>query len=47
MNTDTSKTSKEFRDQVLQDINKVKQDFNEIKQRLTPGQVIDEALFYK
>ena len=50
MNTnqpDTTKSSKELKEQVLNDINKVKEDFEEIKQRMTPGQIIDDAIYYR
>ena len=50
MNTnqpDNTKSTEELKNQVLSDIEKVKDDFREIKQRMTPGQVIDDALFYR
>ncbi|WP_408095513.1 hypothetical protein ACJVC5_10765 [Peredibacter sp. HCB2-198] len=50
MNTnqpDNTKSTEELKNQVLNDIEKVKDDFREIKQRLTPGQVIDDAIFYR
>lgn len=50
MNTnqpDNTKSTEELKKQVLSDIERVKDDFREIKQRMTPGQVIDDALFYR
>lgn len=38
--------SSQLKQQVLNDIQKVKDDFTEIKNRLTPGQIIDEAIYY-
>lgn len=38
--------SSQLKQQVLGDIQKVKDDFNEIRNRLTPGQIIDEAIYY-
>lgn len=48
MNTNqpgTTKSTEELKQQVLSDINKVKEDFKEIKERMTPGQIIDDALY--
>ena len=50
MNTnrpDNTKSTEELKNQVLSDIEKVKDDFREIKERMTPGQVIDDAIFYR
>lgn len=50
MNTNqpgTTKSTKELKQQVLSDINKVKDDFKEIKERMTPGQIIDDAIYYR
>jgi hypothetical protein len=48
MNTDkNTKSSKELKDQIVRDIKKVKRDFDEIKDRMTPGQLIDDAIFYR
>lgn len=50
MNTNqpgTTKSTEELKKQVLSDIDKVKDDFQEIKERLTPGQVIDDAIYYR
>lgn len=44
---DTTKTSAELKDQVIRDIQKVKDDLSEIQKRMTPGQIIDDALFYR
>lgn len=41
------KSTEELKQQVIQDIKKVKQDFEEIKQRMTPGQLIDDAIYYR
>lgn len=46
-NTNNYKSTKELKDQVMNDLKKVKEDFEEIKQRMTPGQIIDDALFYR
>ena len=45
-NTDR-KSTEELKQQVIADIKKVKQDFEEIKQRMTPGQLVDDAIFYR
>lgn len=45
--TTERKSTEELKQQVLQDIKKVKEDFDEIKQRMTPGQLIDDAIFYR
>ena len=45
--TTNRKSTEELKQQVLQDIKKVKDDFEEIKQRMTPGQLIDDAIFYR
>lgn len=45
--TTDRKSTEELKQQVLQDIKKVKDDFEEIKQRMTPGQLIDDAIFYR
>lgn len=49
MNTNQTNTtnSKSMKEQVLQDIEKVKEDIHTIKQRMTPGQIIDDALYSK
>jgi hypothetical protein len=41
------KSSRELRNQVMNDIQRVKDDIDEIKQRLSPGQIIDDALFFR
>ncbi|MGE3611828.1 MAG: hypothetical protein AB7I27_19725 [Bacteriovoracaceae bacterium] len=46
-NISTNKTTKELKEQILSDIQKIKDDFNEIRERLTPGQLIDDALYYR
>jgi hypothetical protein len=43
----TTKSTRQLKEQVIGDIQKVKEDFTEIQQRMTPGQVIDDALFYR
>ncbi len=45
--TTDRKSTEDLKQQVLQDIKKVKEDFEEIKQRMTPGQLIDDAIFYR
>ena len=50
MNTNqshTTKSTQELRQQIMSDIDRVKDDFNEIKHRLTPGQIIDDAIYYR
>lgn len=46
-NISTNKSTHELKQQILNDIKKVKDDFNEIKHRLTPGQIIDDAIYYR
>ena len=46
-NTTKSKSTQELKDQVLTDIKKVRNDIDEIKNRMTPGQIIDDAIFYR
>lgn len=43
----TTKSSEDLKNQVLSDIQKVKDDFKEIEQRLTPGQIIDDAIYFR
>lgn len=45
--TTDRKSTEELRQQVLQDLKKVREDFDEIKQRMTPGQLIDDAIYYR
>ncbi|HXH29836.1 MAG TPA: hypothetical protein VNJ01_03385 [Bacteriovoracaceae bacterium] len=50
MNSNTTRSTKsttELKNQVLADIKKVKEDFEEIKTRMTPGQLIDDAIYYR
>lgn len=50
MNTNqpgNTKSTEELKKQVLSDIDKVKDDFREIKERMTPGQIIDDAIYYR
>lgn len=50
MNTNqprTTKSTQELKDQVMNDLKRVKDDFEEIKQRMTPGQLIDDAIYYR
>lgn len=47
MNTNqhtTTNSASELREKVLNDIQRVKDDFTEIRDRLTPGQIIDDAI---
>jgi ElaB/YqjD/DUF883 family membrane-anchored ribosome-binding protein len=46
-NSPGRKSPKQLRDQVMQDIRRVREDLDEIKHRLTPGQIIDDAIFYR
>jgi hypothetical protein len=43
----STKTTQELKNQVLNDIQRVKDDLEEIKQRATPGQIIDDVLFHR
>lgn len=45
MNSKDTKTSRELKREVLDELNKVNNDMNSIQGRLTPGQIIDDALF--
>ncbi len=45
MNSKDTKTSRELKREVLDDLNQVNKDMNRIQGRLTPGQLIDDALF--
>jgi hypothetical protein len=45
MNSKDTKSSRELKREVLQDLNEVNNDMNRIQGRLTPGQLIDDALF--
>ncbi len=45
MNSKDTKTSRELKREVLDDLNEVNNDMNLIQGRLTPGQLIDDALF--
>lgn len=45
--THTTKSVAELKQQVLNDIQKVKDDFKEIQSRMTPGQMIDDAIYYR
>ncbi len=50
MNSNTTRSTKstqELKQQVLSDIQRVKDDFEEIKTRMTPGQLIDDAIYYR
>jgi hypothetical protein len=46
MNTKNTKTSSQIRDEVQEDIKKVSQDLNKIQKRMTPGQIIDDLIYY-
>ena len=43
----STKSTQELKQQVLNDIKKVKEDFEEIKTRMTPGQLVDDAIYYR
>ena len=43
----TNKSTQELKQQVLTDIQRVRDDINELKNRMTPGQIIDDAIFYR
>lgn len=45
MNSKDTKTSRELKREVLDDLNQVNNDMNRIQGRITPGQLIDDALF--
>lgn len=42
-----TRSTKVLKQQVLQDLGKVNNDLREIQQRITPGQIIDDALSYR
>lgn len=46
-NTNTNPNSQDLKRQVLEDIERVKDDLSQIKRRMTPGQLIDDAIFYR
>lgn len=45
MNSKDTKTSRELKREVLQELNQVNNDIDRIQGRLTPGQLIDDAIF--
>lgn len=45
MNSDTTRNSEQLRKEVLTQIDKVDTDIDQIERRLTPGQLIDDAIF--
>jgi hypothetical protein len=47
MNSDTTKnvSSEKLKNDVLNQVDKVEKDIDQIKRRLTPGQIIDDAIF--
>jgi hypothetical protein len=45
MNTDNTKSSKELKREVLNQLNRVESDIDRIERGLTPGQLIDSAVF--
>ena len=47
LNNTTNKSPQELKNQVLNDVKKVREDLDEIKNRLTPGQIIDDAIYYR
>lgn len=46
MNTKNTKTSAVLKEEVKDEIEKVNHDLNQIQKRLTPGQIIDDAIYY-
>jgi uncharacterized protein YjbJ (UPF0337 family) len=46
MNSKDTRSSQDLRREVLNDLNKVNRDMDRIQNRMTPGQMIDDAIFY-
>lgn len=46
MNSKDIKSSKELKNEVLRELNQLNSDIDKIQGRLTPGQIIDDALFH-
>lgn len=46
MNSKDSKSSRELKQEVMQELNRVNSDLDHIQGRLTPGQIIDDSIFY-
>lgn len=46
MNSKDTKSSQDLRRDVLNDLNRVNRDLDSIQGRMTPGQMIDDAIFY-
>lgn len=47
MNSNINKTSQNLREEVKQDLNKLGKDLNSLRDKLTPGQFIDDALSFR
>lgn len=47
MNSKNTKTSKELKREVLNELDRVESDINRIQRRLSPGQLIDDVVFYQ
>lgn len=46
MNSKNTKTSSKLKEEVRDELDKVNKDINQLQKRLTPGQVIDDAIYY-
>lgn len=46
MNTKNTKTSSQIRDEVEDDLKKLKQDLDKFQKKMTPGQIIDDVIYY-
>lgn len=46
MNSKNTKSSVELKKEVLDDLRRVENDLDRLEQRLTPGQLIDDAIYY-
>jgi hypothetical protein len=46
MKSQNTKTSSELKREVHQELHKVRKDIDELQGRLTPGQILDDAIFY-
>lgn len=43
----TTKSTQELKNQVLDDVKKVRDDIDQMRDRLTPGQLIDDAIYHR
>lgn len=47
INDNNKKSARELKGEVMNDIRKLNKDFDQLKDHLTPGQLIDDVLFYR